>query len=212
MNSKWRRMTAIQNAMEPEHNFLAWREMFHNNTPVPPSFWRFDGAEQVRPIVRTTLNAHIDLGLWMAYVSSLVGRLDELMLRMHLLAQWGRDIFEALAALGRPKAKAPRTDVQRQLLGRERQLARWEKAEGKRLGERWSDVWEAMRTAELAAQRLAAECCGQDILIPEARADLAACRARLEVLREQLSVHAPDLEYSEPETGTVDSLVAWIRR
>jgi len=72
---------------------------------------------------------------------------------------------------------------------------------------RWLDV----RLAEIAAESLAAECLGKDILHPERRAALEDCRKRLLALHPSVEIWQP-CELSEPTTSQIERLLELLER
>ena len=209
MKSQWKRLRAVQSAISPQRNALVWLELFRDNSPLPASFWQFSGSAKVGPLVDRLLSAHIVLGLWVANITGLTGRLQDGLRGLQTLSAWQSDV-RAILNSAPANVDSVGIEVAGRLDRRQQQLAEWSAAERARLGTQWSEIWEMLRIAERAAATISDEFSGQDILIPELRAEVDRCRGTLESLGRELRMLGAKLKRFTPSARTVESLVAWI--
>jgi hypothetical protein len=155
------------------------------------------------------LNAtHVQLGWYIEYVEATVTQL-ELRFGMVLGLQHAMLAMEdhVMSLLLDPQAEEKRAS----LVEKQDRLQSMSEQLMARIAEELTGRWLDVRLAEIAAESLAAECLGRDIIHPERRAALTDCRQRLLALHPSVEIWQP-CELLEPQETQVERLLELLEK
>jgi hypothetical protein len=152
--------------------------------------------------------AHVQLGWYIEYVEATVTQLE---LRFDMVLGLQQLILALEDHAASLELDPARNQKRASLLEKQDHLQVMSEKLVTRIAEELTGRWLDVRLAEIAAESLAADCHGRDIVHPERRVVLRDCRERLLALHPSIEIWQP-CELREPQDGQVERLLELLER
>lgn len=211
MTVKVRRLHALLPSLTVPERLDALLNAYHDEKPFDrgllDSIPRGD-AERWNWLAGMLNATHTQLGWYIEYVEATVAQLELRQGMLYALQYAALAMDDHLFSI----LLDPEGDERRAgLLAKQDLVGDMSTALAKRNAEELAGRWLDVRLAEVAADSIAVECFGRNLVHPEMRDKLRDCKGRLEYLREGLKFWV-EVELPEPEDADVARLLALLEK